>query len=105
MLVLVLVLMLVVGSQGFGFRIEAFAFGGELVGGFQVAEFGFGAGEGFFGFFGQFDVPAPADPVQDLERFPRADPAFGDLLEVLDAVDDVPFGVFLGEIEQVDGAC
>ena len=70
-----------------------------------MAEFGFGPGEDFLGFFWQVDVPSPADAVQDLERFSRANPAFGNFLEVLDAVDDVSFGVFLGEIEQVDGRC
>ena len=70
-----------------------------------MAEFGFGAGEDFFGFFGQFDVPSPADAVQDLEGFPCAYPAFGDLLEMLDAVNDISFGIFFGQIEKVNGTC
>lgn len=77
-----------------------FDFRGEL-----DSEFGFGAVEDFTGILGQLDVPAARGGLQDGEGFAGAEPAFGDLFKVLEAVHDIPLSVLLGQVKQVDGAC
>lgn len=70
-----------------------------------VSELGFGAVEDFSGVLGQQDVPAARGGLQDGEGLAGAEPAFGDFFEVLEAVHDVPLGILLGQVEQMDGAC
>ncbi len=70
-----------------------------------ASEFSFGAVEDFSGVLWQLDIPAARGGLQDGQGLAGAEPAFRDLFEVLEAVHDVPLGVLLGQVEQMDGAC
>jgi len=68
------------------------------------AEFGVGALEHGVGFFWELDFPAFGENAEDAEGAAGAEPAFGDLFEMLDAVDNIALCVLFGQVEEVDSA-
>lgn len=62
-------------------------------------EFGVCSFEDCVGFFWKFDFPAFGEHAENAEGAAGAEPAFCNLFEVLDAVDDVTFRVLLREVE------
>ena len=66
-------------------------------------EFGFSSGEDGGRFFGELDAPSFCEHAKDTKRAPSAEPALGDLFEVLDPVNDVSPRRLLRKIQEMDG--
>lgn len=68
-------------------------------------EFGVGAGEHDRSLIGEFDLPFADLIAKYTESAASTQPAFSNFLELLHTVGDVAFGVLVGEVQQMNGAC
>ena len=53
----------------------------------------------------KFNVPFICGDVKDAEGTSSTKPTFCHFFKILQTVDDVSLGVFVGEVEKVDGTC
>lgn len=84
----------------------AFGFAVGLVfGDFEGAKFQVGAHQCLDRRFRKIYIPPSRYRVEDTEGSSGANPAVCYFFKVVQAVDDVPHGVLVWEVEEVDGTC